>query len=477
MKIPRGFSDELRNQADIVRIVSDYVSLKKKGRDFAACCPFHNEKTPSFYVSQGKQIFKCFGCLEENELIWTDHGLKPIGGVEIGEQVLDKHGQWQQVINVARKSADIMLGFSTAAFRRDPLWLTPDHVCIFAKQEDLVASVPYVYSEATRGLRFSSHMKHTRRISRYRDKLRLTEGAAGSVRVGDYFVFPVIPEIARTAHGLLAQDVINPRENRVNGIRVAMLPVSERAARLYGLWLAEGSVGRGFVRWTFHANSKNTLAAELMSTLREEFGLSAALYEYPEKPHTCEVNCSKTDLAKQLEYWFGRGAANKRIPAEALFWPANIQRAFLSGYRDGDANKQGLSRSISRQLSYGLFALAIQAQEKISVAKNNGYADKNGLKHKEFWEHYPRQLESLRGFYEKVDGTLYYFSPVTTIERDFETKRVVDITVSETHSFTTKMGAVHNCGKAGDVFTFVMEIEGCSFPEAVRVVADKTGVT
>ena len=62
MRIPRGFSDELRNQADIVRIVSDYVSLKKKGRDFAACCPFHNEKTPSFYVSATKQIFKCFGC-------------------------------------------------------------------------------------------------------------------------------------------------------------------------------------------------------------------------------------------------------------------------------------------------------------------------------------------------------------------------------------------------------------------------------
>ncbi|HEY7182213.1 MAG TPA: DNA primase [Blastocatellia bacterium] len=62
MRIPRGFSEESRNQADIVRIVSDYVSLKKKGRDWAACCPFHNEKTPSFYVSPVKQIFKCFGC-------------------------------------------------------------------------------------------------------------------------------------------------------------------------------------------------------------------------------------------------------------------------------------------------------------------------------------------------------------------------------------------------------------------------------
>jgi DNA primase len=62
MKIPRGFSEELLNQADIARVVSDYVTLKKKGRDFAACCPFHQEKTPSFYVSPSKQIFKCFGC-------------------------------------------------------------------------------------------------------------------------------------------------------------------------------------------------------------------------------------------------------------------------------------------------------------------------------------------------------------------------------------------------------------------------------
>src|SRR5215213_113379 len=137
MKIPRGFSEELRNQADILRVVGDYVSLKKAGSNYKACCPFHNEKTPSFNVNPSKGMFKCFGCLEENEPIWTVHGLRPIGEIEPGEQVLDKHGQWQRVINVTRKSAAVMLGLSTAAFRRDPLWLTPDHICIFAKREDL----------------------------------------------------------------------------------------------------------------------------------------------------------------------------------------------------------------------------------------------------------------------------------------------------------------------------------------------------
>src|SRR5581483_4937518 len=62
MRLPRNFAEEVRNQADIVRIVSDYVSLKKRGSSWIACCPFHNEKTPSFNVHPGKQLFKCFGC-------------------------------------------------------------------------------------------------------------------------------------------------------------------------------------------------------------------------------------------------------------------------------------------------------------------------------------------------------------------------------------------------------------------------------
>jgi DNA primase len=62
MRFPRGFADDVRSQSDIVRIVSDYVSLKKRGSNYIACCPFHSEKTPSFTVHAGKGIFKCFGC-------------------------------------------------------------------------------------------------------------------------------------------------------------------------------------------------------------------------------------------------------------------------------------------------------------------------------------------------------------------------------------------------------------------------------
>ncbi|GAA0890220.1 DNA primase [Rhodanobacter soli] len=60
--IPDSFIDELLARVDIVDVIERRVPLKKAGREWTACCPFHNERTPSFYVSPAKQFFHCFGC-------------------------------------------------------------------------------------------------------------------------------------------------------------------------------------------------------------------------------------------------------------------------------------------------------------------------------------------------------------------------------------------------------------------------------
>lgn len=60
--IPRAFIDDLIARIDIVDLIDSYVPLKRMGRNFSACCPFHQEKTPSFSVSQAKQFYHCFGC-------------------------------------------------------------------------------------------------------------------------------------------------------------------------------------------------------------------------------------------------------------------------------------------------------------------------------------------------------------------------------------------------------------------------------
>lgn len=61
-RIPQQFIDDLMNRVDIVEVIDSRVPLKKAGREYTACCPFHNEKTPSFTVSPNKQFFHCFGC-------------------------------------------------------------------------------------------------------------------------------------------------------------------------------------------------------------------------------------------------------------------------------------------------------------------------------------------------------------------------------------------------------------------------------
>ena len=59
---PQPFIDEVRSAADIVTVVSDYVSLRKAGATFKGLCPFHGEKTPSFNVNRDRGFFHCFGC-------------------------------------------------------------------------------------------------------------------------------------------------------------------------------------------------------------------------------------------------------------------------------------------------------------------------------------------------------------------------------------------------------------------------------
>jgi len=62
MRIPESKIEEIRESADIVDVISPHVQLRKRGKNFVGLCPFHSEKTPSFTVSEEKQIFHCFGC-------------------------------------------------------------------------------------------------------------------------------------------------------------------------------------------------------------------------------------------------------------------------------------------------------------------------------------------------------------------------------------------------------------------------------
>ena len=106
MLYPQYFIDDLKDRADLVRIIEPYAQLKKKGVNWMACCPFHQEKTPSFSVNPAKGFYKCFGCgkggnaytfLMEMEGLNFPEAVKRVAeitGIQLPEPVDDK--QYQQ---------------------------------------------------------------------------------------------------------------------------------------------------------------------------------------------------------------------------------------------------------------------------------------------------------------------------------------------------------------------------------------------
>jgi DNA primase len=91
MALSRITTEKVRERADIEEVVNDYVPLKKKGQNLWACCPFHQEKSPSFSVSPSKQIFKCFGCGKAGDTIQFVMDIEGIGFNEAIKQLAAKY--------------------------------------------------------------------------------------------------------------------------------------------------------------------------------------------------------------------------------------------------------------------------------------------------------------------------------------------------------------------------------------------------
>lgn len=90
MQIPQELIEKIKEQNDIVEIVSEDIRLKKSGRNFIGLCPFHNDKSPSFTVSQEKQIYKCFSCGEAGNVLTFVMKYKKMDFVEAAKYLADK---------------------------------------------------------------------------------------------------------------------------------------------------------------------------------------------------------------------------------------------------------------------------------------------------------------------------------------------------------------------------------------------------
>lgn len=127
--IPQDTVDKILDSAQIVDVISDFVSLKRRGANYIACCPFHNEKTPSFYVSPAKGIYKCFGCgksgtavgfVMEHESMTYVEALKYLAR-KYGIEVKEKDDSPEEIAARQRNESLLLVMDYTEQFFKDSL--------------------------------------------------------------------------------------------------------------------------------------------------------------------------------------------------------------------------------------------------------------------------------------------------------------------------------------------------------------------
>lgn len=113
MRIEQSVINEIKDKTDILDIVSEYVKLEKRGRNYIGLCPFHDEKTPSFTVSEDKQICHCFGCKKGGNVFQFTQEIKGVSFVEavkeLGERVNIKIDVSQSDVQNQIASDDLMM--------------------------------------------------------------------------------------------------------------------------------------------------------------------------------------------------------------------------------------------------------------------------------------------------------------------------------------------------------------------------------
>ena len=472
---------EIKDHNDIVEIVGGYLTLKKAGVNYKANCPFHSEKSPSFMVNPERQSFKCFGCFPAGQLIQTADGLKEIQEIKKGDLLFTDKGRLRHIDIVFERDYSGDLLEITPRMIVTPIKITGDHNVFVIKTKNC--------KQKSRSNRICQKNCKQNCPDKYFLDYKIEKVKARKLQENDILLYPIKEFDREQTNKINLVDFSGAQFKR--GLKPRDFPiellVDKDFARLAGFYIAEGSSHRAYVRFSF-GNDELNFANEVVKLIEKIFCLQSSIHHRANNKNGIEVTCCNSMLARIFENIFGKGAENKQIPSFFFTRENRIKSALVNAIFDGDGttiknSKKGNTgrksiRTISLELAHQLKDLLLSLGERPSVGSRKGYVSPAGIHHKISYDISWRENNKTHfsDFIEEK-GVRYWLLPIRKIVNQVFTGKVYNFNIEEDHSYLTQSFAVSNCGEGGDVITFVEKMEGLDFYNALKLLAEKAGVT
>ncbi|HEY4727020.1 MAG TPA: PHP domain-containing protein, partial [Actinomycetes bacterium] len=286
-----------------------------------------------FYLAGQKHGVKpILGCLLAGQEIITADGVKNVENVHVGDMVLTHQGRFRRVLRTMRRPYEGQAyAISLGGRYGRALTLTEEHPVLVRTRDGLVDWKKPADIDAGQASKHGEVNCWKSWACLPRLRTEWTEIWASEL-LPDDFSTPLTGGIARTYQSKYRGDQAWPQfPDRI--------PLDYDFGYLLGIYAAEGHIGsvrgrmNGEVGFTLHRD-ESELAARIIELLGR-FGVTAASYDRPDR-HSQEIKAASTPLAYLLIALVGRGARNKRVPAQILNGPPEARRGFLDGLLDGD---------------------------------------------------------------------------------------------------------------------------------------------
>lgn len=444
-----------------ISLYMDEMGIKLDNNGFVKCLnPDHEDHNPSMHFWSENNLLFCFSCLEENQSVYTfEKGFIPIKEIKEGMHTLGLKGQKNKILKKIKENGKnkkiykIFLGNNS-----EPIICTEEHKHFYTKWKNLPLNDCYDYRLNDTRLSYCKSKK------RFETKQKLEIKKTSELQVKDFLFLPKTKVLEENKIIKNNWSDLKRKGPKVKIIKDFIL--NEDICWLFGIWLAEGSVYRGGIRFTINGKERN-LAEKIKKIIEDNFNFNVTIFDFVEKKGSYDVCCSSTDMEKMFLKLFGKLCDKKNIPSNFINIEHNLQFSMLKGFLCGDGTKDNSDFGFSyftttnEQLAkiLRLFAFNNNISTYISFHPSK-YNEKDGITRKSYYNviiRKNRRVDTI--FSELEDGTKGCFLLIDKIEEIKSSEVVYDLK-TEDSSILLDKAIIHNCGVTYDIFSLCSLLEG-----------------